>query len=67
VIIEALHTSPAALDRDQHRHLKLQLPVTDWRVAHRLNAIFVAAVEFADVAREFPHRLRARWQGRRRP
>lgn len=54
MIIEALHTSPLALDRDQHRHLKLQLPIADWRVASRLNALFVAAVEFADVAREFP-------------
>ncbi len=54
MIIEALHTSPMALDRDQHRQLKLQLPITDWRVAGRLNALFVAAVEFADIAREFP-------------
>jgi hypothetical protein len=54
LIIEALHTSPQALDRDQHRGLKLQLPVSDWSVARRLNAIFVAAVEFADVAREYP-------------
>lgn len=54
MIIEALHTSPTALDRDKHRNLKLQLPINDWRVASRLNAIFVAAVEFADVAREFP-------------
>lgn len=54
MIIQALHTSPVALDRDQHRGLKLQLPVTDWSVARQLNAIFVAAVEFADVAREYP-------------
>ena len=54
MIIEALHTSPIALDSDQHRGLKLQLPITDWRVANRLNAIFVAAAEFADVGREFP-------------
>lgn len=54
MIIEALHTRPLALDRDQHRTLKLQLPLTDWGVAGRLNALFVAAVEFADVAREFP-------------
>ncbi len=54
MIIEALHTNPTALDRDQHRMLKLQLPVTDWRVANRLNAIFIAAVEFAEAARDFP-------------
>ena len=54
MIIEALHTSPVPLDRDQHRGLKLRMPVTDWAVARRLNAIFVAAVEFADTAREYP-------------
>jgi hypothetical protein len=54
LIIEALHTSPVPLDRDQHRGLKLRMPVTDWAVARRLNAIFVAAVEFADVGREYP-------------
>ncbi len=54
MILEALHTSPVALDSEKHRHLKLALPITDWRVANRLNAIFVAAVEFSDVAREYP-------------
>ncbi len=54
MIIQALHTSPTALDREQHRQTKLQLPVTDWSVASRLNALFVAAVEFGDVAREYP-------------
>ncbi len=43
-----------ALDSQQHRHLKLRLPVTDWSVAAHLNAVFVAAAEFGDVCREYP-------------
>lgn len=54
MIIEALHISPLALDRDQHRQLKLNIPITDWRVSSKLNSIFVAAAEFGDVARDFP-------------
>ena len=49
-----LHRQPVALDSTPHRHLKLQLPVTDWGVAKDLNAIFVAAAEFGDICREFP-------------
>jgi hypothetical protein len=54
MIVQNLHTNPVALDREQHRALKLRLPVTDWGVSRRLNALFVAAVEFSDVARDFP-------------
>jgi hypothetical protein len=42
------------VDSAQHRNLKLKVPITDWTVADKLNAIFVAAVEFGDVCREFP-------------
>jgi SapC len=49
-----LHRQPVALDSVQHRNLKLAAPITDWRMADRLNALFVAAVEFGDVCREFP-------------
>lgn len=54
MINQNLHKQPLALDSVQHRKLKLRLPVTDWRVADRLNAMFVAAAEFGDVCREFP-------------
>jgi SapC len=54
LINQNLHRQPAALDSAQHRQLKLRLPVTDWSVASRLNALFVAAAEFGDVCREFP-------------
>jgi len=54
LINQNLHRQPAGLDSVQHRALKLQLPVTDWSVANQLNALFVAAGEFAEVCREFP-------------
>jgi hypothetical protein len=54
LINQNLHRKPAGLDSVQHRNLKLRLPVTDWSVARELNALFMAAVEFSDVCREFP-------------
>lgn len=54
MINQNLHRQPVGLDSAQHAALKLQLPVTDWSVANRLNALFVAAAEFGDVCREFP-------------
>ena len=54
MINQNLHRQPTALDSALHRNLKLKLPITDWGVASKLNAIFVAAVEFGDVCREFP-------------
>ena len=54
MINQNLHRRPTGLDSVQHRDLKLKLPVTDWSVANQLNALFVAAVEFIDVCREFP-------------
>jgi hypothetical protein len=54
LIIPNLHRNAVPLDRDRHRQLKLRLPISDWSVANRLNALFVAAVEFGDAAKEFP-------------
>ena len=54
MINQNLHRQPVALDSAQHRQLKLQVPITDWSVAARLNAMFVAAAEFGDACREFP-------------
>lgn len=54
MINQNLHKQPTALDSAKHRQLKLQVPVTDWSVADRLNAIFVAAAEFGEACREFP-------------
>lgn len=54
MINQKLHRDPQALDSTADRSLTLALPVTDWSVARQLNAMFVAAVEFGDVCREFP-------------
>ncbi len=54
MINQNLHRRATGLDSVQHRNLTLKLPVTDWSVANQLNALFVAAVEFIDVCREFP-------------
>ena len=54
MINQNLHRQPMALDSAKHRQLKLNLPITDWSVADRLNAIFVAAAEFGEACREFP-------------
>jgi hypothetical protein len=48
-----LHRQPVPVDSNQHRATRLRMPVSDWSVASRLNATFVAAVEFGDVAREY--------------
>ncbi len=54
MIINNMHTQPTGLDSVTHRKLKLRLPVQDWSVSSKLNALFVAANEFADACREFP-------------
>ena len=48
-----LHTQPVALDREQHKALRLA-PLPDWAVAARLNALFIAGVEFGDACHEYP-------------
>lgn len=53
MINQALHKNVVALDRDQHRQLKMH-PLTDMSPMAGLNAYFVNAVEFADVCREYP-------------
>jgi SapC len=54
LINQKLHRQPHALDSIQHRSMTLKVPTTDWAVADKLNALFVAAAEFGDVCREFP-------------
>lgn len=49
-----LHRKPVPVDRTEHRAVQLTLPVQDWSIAAELNSVFIAASEFADVAREFP-------------
>ena len=54
MITNNLHRQPVQLDSVQHRELKLDVPVTDWGVASKLNMILAVAAEFGDVCREFP-------------
>lgn len=48
-----LHRQPVALDRTDHRDLKLDVPVSDWSFTAGLNAVFLPVAEFADAGREF--------------
>ena len=54
MINQNLHRQPVALDSALHRKMTLGVPISDWSMAKELNAMFVAAVEFGDVCREFP-------------
>lgn len=54
MIIPFLHNDAVPLDSARHRNTRLRLPLPDWNVAQRLNALFVAAVEFGDMAKESP-------------
>jgi SapC len=54
LINQNLHVKPTALDSNLHRALKLNVPITDWSLAHKLNAMFLAAAEFGDASRDFP-------------
>ena len=54
MINQLLHKQPAVVDRNEHRSLRMRVPVTDWSITSQLNAVFVAGVEFGDAARDFP-------------
>jgi hypothetical protein len=49
-----LHKQVVALDRTLHADLKINQPQMDWSVAAGVNSLLVAAVEFADLCREYP-------------
>jgi hypothetical protein len=52
--LNALYTNVAVLDRVQHRALRLAARFTDLTPTANMNAVFVTAIEFADVCREYP-------------
>lgn len=54
MIHPGLHRNPVALDRKQHRLLRLKRDVTDLSRFAELNAFFVAAGEFVEACREYP-------------
>jgi SapC len=54
VINPELHKKPVALDRVQHRELKLRTELDNLAAAAGLNAFFITAGEFGDVCKEYP-------------
>jgi len=49
-----LHTQPVALDREQHRLLRLRRDVDDQARFAQLNSCFVLAGEFAEACKDYP-------------
>lgn len=49
-----LHRQPAALDRTQHKNLKLRRDVNHLAAAAGLNAFFLTGTEFADACKVYP-------------
>ena len=54
MIDPTLFAEPQALDRVQHRKLRLRVDVTHYDRTAGMNAMFITAVEFGDVCREYP-------------
>jgi hypothetical protein len=54
MISSELHKQPIALDRHQHRALKLRDDMNPLRAAAGLNAMFLTAAEFGDACKEYP-------------
>ena len=54
MIDPTLFADPQALDRVQHRTLRLKPAATRYDRTAGMNALFITAVEFGDVCREYP-------------
>jgi SapC len=54
MIDPVLFTAPVAIDRVQHRTLRLHTPTVRFDRTAGMNSLFVAAVEFIDAARDYP-------------
>lgn len=54
MIHPSLYRNPVMLDARAHRDLKVARTADDWSVVQGINAIAVAALEFADAAVDFP-------------
>lgn len=54
MIHQGLHRNPVALDRNQHRLLRLRREHAEPQRLSNLNSVFVAAAEFGDACREYP-------------
>jgi len=54
VIDRTVYRNPIALDRNEHRTLRLTRAIGELSASAAANALFVTAVEFVDVCREYP-------------
>ncbi len=54
MIDPVLFSAPVALDRVQHRAQRLNAPTVRFDRTAGMNALFIAAVEFIDAARDYP-------------
>ena len=54
MIDPVLFAAPVALDRVQHRAQRLNAPTVRFDRTAGMNALFIAAVEFIDAARDYP-------------
>src|SRR6185369_4633807 len=54
MINENLHKKPVALDRQQHRNLKLDRNARDMSRSKALNGFFIAAGEFVEACKDYP-------------
>lgn len=54
MIHPSLHKNPVALDRDEHRTLRVRQDHADVSHTAALNSMFLTAVEFADACKEYP-------------
>lgn len=54
MIDPTLFTSPVAIDRHQHRHLRLKPQGTRYDRTATMNSLFLTAVEFVDACRDYP-------------
>jgi SapC protein len=54
MINENLHKKPVALDRQQHRNLKLDRNARDMSRSKALNGFFISAGEFVEACKDYP-------------
>jgi len=54
MIVDSLYRTVVALDRVQHKTLRMKHAFVDYSPSAKMNAVFLAAVEFADACREYP-------------
>jgi hypothetical protein len=49
-----IYDQPVALNRTQHRHVRIKPSLTDFHFADKLNSVPLTVAEFADAARHYP-------------